>query len=70
MNKNSIESEIRNPNGSYKFLVRQIDNEIDKAISALYERFKGKLSYDSLHLLITDSSQVQKNYRIMLEAKI
>jgi hypothetical protein len=68
--KGLIENEIRNKSGSYKFLVRQIDKEIDKTISELYDKFKGKVSYDGLHTLIMDSSYIQKNYRIALEAEM
>lgn len=62
-----ITSEIRDKNGEYKSKkIRDLNEAIKKDISKIYKKHKGKVSYDILHLLISDASFTERILNITL----
>lgn len=60
-----VESELRSKGGEYKTVgARHIDKEITKAVKVLYNTFESDLSYDALHLIISDVSFMERVLRI------
>lgn len=63
-----IKSELRNKNGTYKSKkIRDLDADIKKDISKIYTKHKGKVSYDTLHLLISDASFTERVLNIAIQ---
>lgn len=65
-----IKSEIRKGDGSFKDVPSEIDNDIKKVMTKLYKKHGKKVSYDALHLMITDASFCHRTLEIALNACI
>ncbi len=64
-----ITSELRNKNGAYKSQkIRDVAKDIDKVMKELYVKHKGKVSYDTLYLMITDSAYLERTFGIALDS--
>jgi hypothetical protein len=63
-----IESEIRNPDGSYKMDAIALSNDFDKAVEEIIEKYKDKLSYDAILSIMYSSVYSTNTFRIAMEA--
>ena len=64
-----ITSELRNKKGAYKSQkIRDLAADIDKVMKTLYKKHKGKVSYDTLYLMITDSAYLERTFGIAFDA--
>ncbi len=64
-----ITSELRNKNGEYKSKkIKDLNQAIKKDVSKIYKKHKGKVSYDTLHLLISDASFTERILNIAINS--
>lgn len=63
-----IANELRRPDGAFKLDKRDLSQKINKDIQKLYVKYKDKVSYDLLHLLICDASHRERIFKIAVES--